>query len=106
MGVQARIFGKAEPARTRRFDRAAGGRRGFGMGTFGRNNPETAAAGPALRSPASYLAMNAPFIANAIGNWVGARIGARDHPFKQASGRRDPKSLECLFSGVDRPRRC
>lgn len=80
MGVLSRIFGKPEPARTRRFDGAAGGRRGWGMGTFGRINPETAAAGPALRSRASYLAMNNPWIANAVGNLTGALVGPGIQP--------------------------
>ncbi|MDP3263471.1 MAG: phage portal protein [Tabrizicola sp.] len=80
MSIFSRIFGKAEPARTRRFDGATGGRRGVGMGTFGRINPETAAAGPAIRSRASHLAMNAPFISNAVGNWVGALIGPGIQP--------------------------
>ena len=75
MSLLTRIFGKSEPARTRRFDGAAGGRRGWGMGTFGRINPETAAAGSALRSRASYLAMNNPWIANAVGNLTGSLVG-------------------------------
>lgn len=75
MSLLSRIFGKPEPARTRRFDGAAGGRRGWGMGSFGRINPETAAAGAALRSRASYLAMNNPWIANAVGNLAGALLG-------------------------------
>lgn len=80
MSLLTRIFGKPEPARQRRFDGAAGGRRGFGMGTFGRINPETAAAGATLRSRASYLAMNNPWIANAVGNLTGALVGPGIQP--------------------------
>lgn len=50
------------------------------MGTFGRINPETAAAGPALRSRASYLAMNNPWISQAVANWTGALVGSGIQP--------------------------
>lgn len=66
---------KAKPQHVRRFDAAAGGRRGWGMGTMGRINPEVAAAGPRLRSTASYLAMNNPWISQAVANWIGALVG-------------------------------
>jgi lambda family phage portal protein len=65
----------SQPPRVRRFDGAAGGRRGYGMGNFGRVNPEVAAAGPLLRSRAAYLAHNNPWVAQGVANWVGALIG-------------------------------
>lgn len=98
MGVLSRIFGKSEPARTRRFDGAAGGRRGWGMGTFGRINPETAAAGPALRSRASYLAMNNPWIANAVGNLTGALVGPGIQPSSKHPEADTRKSLNRYFA--------
>ncbi|MGQ0565974.1 MAG: phage portal protein [Gemmobacter sp.] len=45
------------------------------MGSFGRINPEVAGAGASLRSRAAYLAMNNPWIAQAVSNWTGALIG-------------------------------
>lgn len=99
MGVLSRILGKPEPARTRRFDGAAGGRRGWGMGTFGRINPETAAAGSALRSRASYLAMNNPWIANAVGNWTGALVGPGITPASKHPDAATRKALNAYFQG-------
>jgi lambda family phage portal protein len=97
MGFLSRIFGKPEPARTRRFDGAAGGRRGFGISTFGRINPETAAAGPALRSRASYLAMNNPWIANAVGNLTGALVGPGIQPSSKHPEAEIRKALNRYF---------
>ncbi|WP_258869581.1 phage portal protein [Paracoccus thiocyanatus] len=80
MGLLSRLLNRIpaapQPAQTRRFDGAAGGRRGFGMGSFGRINPEIAAAGPQLRSRAAYLAQNNPWVAHAIANWTGALVGS------------------------------
>ncbi len=64
------------PVQTRRFDGAAGGRRGFGIGTFGRTGTETMAAGPTLRSRARYQAANNPWLANAVGNLGAALVGS------------------------------
>lgn len=64
------------PSQVRRFDGAAGGRRGFGMGAFGRTGTETMLAGPTLRSRARYQAANNPWLANAVGNWTGALVGS------------------------------
>ncbi|MFN3312579.1 MAG: phage portal protein [Hyphomonas sp.] len=75
MGILDLFRRKAEPLQLRRFDGAAGGRRGFGMGQFGRINPEIAAAGQSLRSRASYLAMNNPWVAQGVANWTGALVG-------------------------------
>lgn len=98
MGLWQRILGKSEPARTRRYDGAAGGRRGWGMGTFGRINPENAAAGPALRSRASYLAMNNPWIANAVGNLTGALVGAGIQPSAKHPDAATRKALNRYFA--------
>lgn len=98
MSLLSRIFGKAEPAQARRFDGAAGGRRGWGMGTFGRINPETAAAGPALRSRASYLALNNPWIANAVGNLTGALVGPGIQPSAKHPEANTRKALNRYFA--------
>jgi len=66
----------AKPQAVRRFDGAAGGRRGFGMGTFGRVNSEVSASGATLRSRARYLATNNPWISQAVANWAGALVGS------------------------------
>ena len=76
-----KLFRRApKPTNVRSFDGATGGRRGFGMGTFGRINPEVAAAGPRLRSTASYLAINNPWMRQGTDNWVGALVGAGIFP--------------------------
>lgn len=59
----------------RRYDATAGGRRGYGMGHFGRINAEVGAAGTLLSSRAAYLAENNPWISAAVANWVGALVG-------------------------------
>lgn len=66
---------KATPTHVRRFDGAAGGRRGFGLGAMGGINPEVSAAGASLRSRARYLAANNPWLAQAVANWAGALVG-------------------------------
>lgn len=60
----------------RRFDGAAGGRRGFGMSTFHRINSEVAGAGATVRARARYLAANNPWLSQAVANWTGALVGA------------------------------
>ncbi|WP_107339777.1 phage portal protein [Agrobacterium pusense] len=65
----------SQPDAVRRFDGAAGGRRAGSMGTFHRVNPEIAAAGPTLVARAAYLAVNNPFINQAVANWTGALVG-------------------------------
>ncbi len=67
---------RAAPLAVRRFDGAAGGRRGWGVGTFGRINSEVAGAGASVRSRARYLANNNPWFSQAVANWAGALIGA------------------------------
>ena len=66
----------AKAGAVRRFDGAAGGRRGWGLGTFGRINSEVAGAGASVRSRARYLANNNPWLSQAVANWAGALIGA------------------------------
>ncbi|MFP7570399.1 phage portal protein [Marivita sp. S2033] len=65
-----------KPTAVRRFDGAAGGRRGHGMGTFHRINPEVAAGATSLRARARYLAANNPWLAQGVANWTGALVGA------------------------------
>lgn len=74
--VRSIFTGKAAPLAVRRFDGAAGGRRGWGVGTFGRINSEVAGAGASVRSRARYLANNNPWLSQAVANWAGALIGA------------------------------
>lgn len=69
-----------KPAQVRRFDGATGGRRGGGMGTFGRTGTETMASAPTLRSRARYLAANNPWLTQAVANWTGALIGPGIEP--------------------------
>ena len=81
-----------EKVQTRRFDGAAGGRRGFGIGAMGRTGTETMLAAPVLRSRARYRAANDAFIVNAVGNYVAALVGAGIVPTPQhpeAETRRD-----------------
>lgn len=81
MGLLDRLFRRTDrPAHVRRFDGAAGGRRGFGLGGFGRTGAETMAAGPTLRARARYLANNNPWISQAVANWTGALIGPGIEP--------------------------
>jgi lambda family phage portal protein len=63
------------PSGVRRFDAAAGGRRAFGFGSFGRTQTEVSAAAPIVRSRARALAANNPHIGNAVGNWVSSLVG-------------------------------
>ncbi|MFN4153648.1 MAG: phage portal protein [Paracoccaceae bacterium] len=86
MGILSRLFTRpAAPPQVRRFDGAAGGRRGFGMGSFGRVGTETMLAGPTLRKRARYAAANNAWIANAVGNWTGALVGSGIVPTADAA---------------------
>ena len=81
MGLFSRLFNRTvAPPMVRRFDGAAGGRRGFGMGGFGGINSEVAAAGASLRSRAAYLAINNPWLSQACANWTGALVGPGIQP--------------------------
>ena len=94
-----RLFTKAvKPALTRRFDGAAGGRRGVGIGNFGRVNPEVAAAATSLRSRAAYLAQNNPWIANAVSNWTGALIGPGINPASKHPDKATRRTLDGYFA--------
>jgi len=73
MTLLRRIFSRS--LALRRFDAAGGGRRANGFGTFGRTQTEVSGAAHTVRSRARALAVNQPFIANAVGNWVGSLVG-------------------------------
>lgn len=73
MGFLDRIFRR--PQQVRRFDAAGGGRRGSGFGMFGRTATEVSGAAVTVRSRSRSLYANAPFIRNAVDNWVGAIVG-------------------------------
>lgn len=97
MGVLDLFKRKAEPARVRSFDGAAGGRRASGMGHFGRINPEVAAAAPSLRSRASYLANNNPWLNQACANWTGALVGAGIVPTARHPDPAQRKAINAYF---------
>ena len=81
----SRLLGlTAPPAMTRRFDGAAGGRRGGGAGTMGRLSTETAAAAPTLRARARYLSNNNPWLSQAAANWTAALVGPGIEPTGEA----------------------
>lgn len=82
----------------RRFDGAAGDRRGWGMGTFGRINPEIAAAGASVRTRSRYLAANNPWISPAVSNWVGALIGPGVVPTAKHPNEATGKALTAHFN--------
>lgn len=74
--VKEAIF--ARPAKAldvRSFDGGGRGRRASGMGTFHRISSEVAGAGASVRSRARYLAVNNPWLAQAVANWAGALVG-------------------------------
>lgn len=85
------------PLTVRRFDGAAGGRRAFGLGAFGRTGTETALAGPTLRARARYRAANDGFIANAVGNIVGNLVGAGIVPTPQHPDEGTRRALSALW---------
>lgn len=66
----------AKLAAVRRFDGAAGGRRGFGTGSFHRINSEVSGASTSLRSRARYLAANNAWLSQGVANWTGALVGS------------------------------
>ncbi len=68
------------------------------MGSFHRINPEVAAAGPALRSRASYLAMNNPWISQAVANWTGALVGPGIMPASKHPDAAARKTLNRYFA--------
>lgn len=96
-----RLFRRtAAPATAlRRFDGAAGGRRGWGIGSFGRVANEVAAAGPMLRSRARYLAANNPWLSNAVANWAGALAGSGIVPTPRHPDSGQRRALSDLWNG-------
>ncbi|MBN9074869.1 MAG: phage portal protein [Rhizobiales bacterium 65-79] len=99
MGILDRLFRRTtSPTAVRSFDGAAGGRRGGGMGTFGRINPEVAAAGPQLASRAEYLTQNNPWIAHAVANWVGSLVGPGIMPNAKHPDADTRKALNAYFA--------
>ena len=82
----------------RRFDGATGTRRGWGMPTFGRINPEIGAAAVSLRSRSRALAVNNPWIAHAVANWVGALVGSGIVPVARHRESNVRRALGDLFS--------
>jgi lambda family phage portal protein len=100
MGLLDRFWRRTTaPQAVRRFDGAAGGRRAGGMGTFGRINPEIAAAGQSLASRAEYLAQNNAWIAQAVANWVGALVGSGIMPNARHADAETSKALNQYFAG-------
>ncbi|WP_140986822.1 phage portal protein [Asticcacaulis tiandongensis] len=88
----------AAPIATRRFDGAAGGRRGHGMGQFGPIQPEVSAAGATVRSRARHLAHNNPWVSHAVANWAGALVGAGIVPTPKHPDSATRKSLITHFN--------
>lgn len=89
----------AKPQAVRRFDGAAGGRRGFGMGTFGRVNSEVSTSGATLRSRARYLANNNPWLSQAVANWAGALVGSGIVPTPKHPDESTRADLTAAFQG-------
>ena len=79
------------PAGRRSIDAATGSRRGSGLGHTHAISPEVSAAAPLVRSRARYLALNNPFIANAVRNWCAALVGTGIRPNVRAD---DPGTRE------------
>lgn len=97
--VKEAIFTRpAKGGSVRRFDGAAGGRRGFGMGTFYRINSEVAGAGASVRSRARYLANNNPWLSQAVANWAGALVGSGIVPTPKAADAASRKGLSDLWN--------
>lgn len=97
MGILDLFRSKPAPMQTRRFDGAAGGRRGNGMGNFGRINPEVAAASHSLRNRAAYLAHNNPWIAQGVANWTGALVGPGLQPTSKHPDPETRRSINAYF---------
>lgn len=94
----ARLFRRTEAAPLAvRFDGATGGRRAFELRSMGRLGTETALAGPTLRARARYRAANDAFLANAVGNIVGAMVGAGIVPTPQHPDPETRKALSAVW---------
>lgn len=95
----ARMIAPAQASTAvRRFDGAAGGRRGFGIGSFHSINPEVAAAGATVRVRARYLANNNPFVSNAVANWTANLVGAGIVPTAKHSDQETRKLIGATFN--------
>lgn len=96
----AKLFRRtAAPATAvRRFDAAAGGRRASGMGSFYRINSEVAGAGASVRSRARYLAVNNPWLSQAVANWAGALVGPGITPTPRHSDAATRKALTAAWN--------
>lgn len=64
----------------RRYDGAAGDRRGSGMGVFGRVNAEIGAAGQTLAARSAYLVENNGYIRNGVEHLVAEKVGSGIRP--------------------------
>jgi len=95
----SKLFRREKPQDVRRFDGAAGGRRGFGVGTMGRINSEVAAAHATLRSRARYLPNNNPWIHQGVANWTGALVGAGIVPTPKHPDTTARADLTAAFQG-------
>ena len=82
----------------RRFDAAAGDRRGYGMGTFHRINSEVAGAGASVRSRGRYLGVNNPWLKQAVDNWAGALVGPGITPTPKHPDAATRKALSEAFN--------
>lgn len=89
----------------RRFDGAAGGRRGHGMGTFGPINSEVAAAGQQLRPRSRYLTANHTLVGSGVRNLTTALTGTGIVPTSRAKSkaarRRFARDWETFCRQVD-----
>lgn len=88
----------ASTTAVRRFDGAAGGRRGFGMGSFHSINPEVSAAGATVRARARYLANNNPFVCSAVANWTANLVGSGIVPTAKHPDTATRKLIGATFS--------
>ena len=88
----------AEGLATRRFDGAAGGRRGQGFPTFNDINAEIGAAGWMLRRRSGYAARNNGWVVNGVNAWVTGLIGAGIRP---RSAHSDEAVREQLHSALN-----
>lgn len=97
-GILARLFRASapEPTQRRSYDAASPARTRFngGASRFSSYGPETAAAGPSIRSRARHAAENNALAAAAVAAWVDAAIGPgimpiSQHPDPEARNRLD-----------------
>jgi lambda family phage portal protein len=88
---------RAVDSHVRRFDGAAGGRRGISFGNFGRINSEVSAAAHVVRDRARYLAANNPWMANAVSNWIAALVGSGITPISKHPDAPVRKLLWAIF---------